>query len=84
MRMTRRMSENPHLPFDRLTALSKVEGLCYPHPSSLHRTLEYASFLGMFVPPKGGMRIFQQPPPKPVLQQTPRRQLENMHMDLTR
>ena len=33
-----RLSENAHLPFDRLTALSKAEGLRYPHPSSLRRT----------------------------------------------
>jgi hypothetical protein len=32
-----RLSENAHLPFDRLTALSKTEGLRYPHPSSLRR-----------------------------------------------
>ena len=55
-----RLSENPHLPFDRpfdrltvlskvegLMALSKVEGLRYPHPSSLRRTSMYASFLGI-------------------------------------
>ena len=47
----KRLSENPHLPFDRpfdrltvlskvegLTALSKAEGLRYPYPSSLRRT----------------------------------------------
>ncbi len=28
-----RQSENAHLPFDMLTALSKAEGLRYPHPS---------------------------------------------------
>ena len=46
-----RLSENAHLPFDwpfdrltvlskveGLTALSKAEGLRYPHPSSLRRT----------------------------------------------
>jgi hypothetical protein len=57
--MILRLSENAHLPFgkpfDRLTvlskveglmALSKVEGLRYPHPSSLRRTSMYASFLG--------------------------------------
>jgi hypothetical protein len=33
-----RLSENAHLPFDRLTALSNAEGLRYPHPSSLRRT----------------------------------------------
>jgi hypothetical protein len=40
-----RQSENAHLPFDRLTALSKAkaEGLRYPHPSSLQRTSMYAS-----------------------------------------
>jgi hypothetical protein len=51
-----RLSENVHLPFDkpfdRLTVLSKVEGLMalsqveglrYPHPSSLRRTFMYAS-----------------------------------------
>jgi hypothetical protein len=32
-----RLSENAHLPFDRLTVLSGVEGLRYPHPSSLRR-----------------------------------------------
>ena len=42
-----RLSENAHLPFDGLTALSKVEGLCYPGPSSLRRTSMYASFLGI-------------------------------------
>ncbi len=33
-----RLSENAHLPFDRLMALSNIEGLRYPHPSSLRRT----------------------------------------------
>ena len=42
-----RLSENAHLPFDRLTALSKIEGLRYPHPPSLRRTPMYASFLGI-------------------------------------
>ena len=42
-----RLSENAHLPFDRLTALSKIEGLRYPHPSSLQCTVMYASFLGI-------------------------------------
>ncbi len=55
-----RLSENAHLPFDKLmalskaegpfgmlTALSKVEGLRYPHPSSLRRTSMHASFLGI-------------------------------------
>ena len=32
-----RLSENAHLPFDRLTVLSEVEGLRYPYPSSLQR-----------------------------------------------
>jgi hypothetical protein len=41
------LSENAHLPFDKLMALSKVEGLRYPHPSSLRRTSMYASFLGI-------------------------------------
>jgi hypothetical protein len=48
--MKLRLSENTHLPFDMpfdrltvlsrvegLTALSEVEGLHYPHPSSLRR-----------------------------------------------
>jgi hypothetical protein len=55
-----RLSEDAHLPFDKpfdkltvlskvegLMALSKVEGLRYPHPSSLLRTSMYASFLGI-------------------------------------
>ena len=42
-----RLSENAHLPFDKLMALSQVEGLRYPHPSSLRRTYMYASFLGI-------------------------------------
>ena len=33
-------------PFDKLTVLIRVEGLCYPYPSSLRRTTKYASFLG--------------------------------------
>jgi hypothetical protein len=41
-----RLSENAHLPFDKLMALSRVEGLRYPRPSSLRRTSPYASFLG--------------------------------------
>ncbi len=44
---TLRLLENAHLPFDRLTVLSKIEGLRYPHPSSLRRTSMYASFLGI-------------------------------------
>jgi hypothetical protein len=43
VRISLRLSENAHLPFDRLTALSKAEGLRYPHPSSLQRTSTYAS-----------------------------------------
>ena len=55
-----RLSENAHLPFGGLTALSKVEGpfgrltvlskaegVRYPRPSSLRRTSMYASFLGI-------------------------------------
>jgi hypothetical protein len=42
-----RLSGNGHLPFDKLMALSKTEGLRYPHPSSLRRTSMYASFLGI-------------------------------------
>jgi hypothetical protein len=42
-----KLSENAHLPFDKLMALSKVEGLRYPYPSSLRRTSMYASFLGI-------------------------------------
>jgi hypothetical protein len=55
-----RLSQNAHLPFDklmalskvegpfgRLTVLSRVEGLRYPRPSSLRRTSMYASFLGI-------------------------------------
>jgi hypothetical protein len=45
--MLLRLSENAHLPFGRLTVLSEVEGLRYPHPSSLRRTSVYASFLGI-------------------------------------
>jgi hypothetical protein len=54
-----RMSENAHLPFDRLMALSKVEGLRYPHPSSLRRTSMYASFL--VISEALRMGIFHQP-----------------------
>jgi hypothetical protein len=61
-RLLLRLSENAHLPFDRLTALSKVEGLRYPHPSSLRRTSMYASFLGISSRSKAcGMDIFHQP-----------------------
>ncbi len=45
--LIKRLSENAHLPFDKLMALSKAEGLRYPHPSSLRRTSMYASFLGI-------------------------------------
>ena len=67
-----RLSENAHLPFagltalskiagpfDKLTVLSKVEGLRYPHPSSLRRTFMYASFLG--ISEALHMDIFHQP-----------------------
>jgi hypothetical protein len=67
-----RLSENAHLPFDKLMALSKiegpfgkltvlsrVEGLRYPHPSSLRRTCLYASFLG--ISEALHMDIFHQP-----------------------
>jgi hypothetical protein len=71
-----RLSENVHLPFDKLMVLSKVEGLRYPPPSSLRRTSMYASFLGIcprfaWTPhPAGGspvsealhLGIFHQPP----------------------
>jgi hypothetical protein len=67
-----RLSEKAHLPFDKpfdkltvlsrvegLMALSKVEGLRYPHPSSLRRTSVYASFLG--ISEALHMDIFHQP-----------------------
>jgi hypothetical protein len=67
-----RLSENAHLPFDKpfdrltvlskvegLMALSKVEGLRYPHPSSLRRTSMYASFLR--ISEALHMDIFHQP-----------------------
>ena len=52
----RRLSENPHLLFDRLTALSKVEGMCpcfarTPHPSG-----------GSPVSDALHLEIFHQPP----------------------
>jgi hypothetical protein len=57
-----RLSENAHLPFDKLTALSKVEGLRYPHSLSLRRTSVYASFLGVSPRSKAcGMDLFRQP-----------------------
>jgi hypothetical protein len=66
-----RLSENAHLPFDKpfdkLTVLSRVdaeqrrsiEGLRYPHPSSLRRTTMYALFLG--ISEALHMDIFHQP-----------------------
>ncbi len=57
--MVMRLWENAHLPFGRLTALSKVEGLRYPHPSSLWRTSMYASFLG--ISEALHLHIFHQP-----------------------
>jgi hypothetical protein len=70
-----RLSENAHLPFekpfDKLTVLSKVEGLMalsraeglrYPRPSSLGGSALYTSFLGTSSRSKGcGMDIFHQP-----------------------
>jgi DHA1 family multidrug resistance protein-like MFS transporter len=53
------LSENAHLPFDMLTALSEAEGLRYPHPSSLRRTSMYASFHGISLP---SLRSAQTPP----------------------
>jgi hypothetical protein len=53
------LSENAHLPFDKLTVLSKAEGLRYPYPSSLRRTFMYASFLG--ISEALHMDIFHQP-----------------------
>ena len=40
-----RLMKNAHLPFDRLMALSKVEGRRYPHSSALR--FMYASLLGI-------------------------------------
>jgi hypothetical protein len=51
-------------PFGRLTALRKVEGLRYPHPSSLQRTFMYASFLGISAALH--LDIFHHPQKKPV------------------
>jgi hypothetical protein len=57
------------MPFDKLTvpsnvegltALSKAEGLRYPHPSSLRRTSMYVSFLG--ISDALYLEIFHQPP----------------------
>jgi len=39
--------KNAHLPFDRLMALSKVEGRRSLHSSSLRRASMYASLLGI-------------------------------------
>ena len=71
-RLLLRLMENAHLPFDmpfdRLTFLSRVEGLTalrgaegprYPHPSSLRRTSMYASFLG--ISEASHLEIFRQP-----------------------
>jgi hypothetical protein len=66
------------MPFDKLTvpsnvegltALSKAEGLRYPHPLSLRRTSMYASFLG--ISDALYLEIFHQPPIEPVLRQAP-------------
>ena len=60
--------ETYHLPFDRLKALSKVEGRRYSHPASLRRTVLYASFLGISKAPACGgifdlhLAGFRQPP----------------------
>jgi hypothetical protein len=66
--MPLRLWENAHLPFDKLMALSKVEGPRYPHPSSLRAGgsaayfCVYASFLGISSRSKAcGMDIFHQP-----------------------
>jgi hypothetical protein len=42
--------ENAHLPFDKLTALSKAEGLRYPHPSSLRAGGTAAYFSVRLIP----------------------------------
>jgi len=54
-----RLLKNAHLPFDRLMALSKAEGLRCPPPSSLRRTGLYVSFLGL----SGALylSVFEQP-----------------------
>jgi hypothetical protein len=46
--------KNAHLPFDRLMALSKVDGRRYLHSSSLRRTSMYASLLGI----SGALHLF--------------------------
>jgi hypothetical protein len=68
MKRPLRLLENAHLPFDVLTALSKAEGLRYPHPSSLQRTSTYVSFLGI----SGALHldIFHQPQKKSVFRQS--------------
>jgi hypothetical protein len=53
-------------PFDKFTVDAEqcpsIEGLRYPHPSSLRRTSMYASFLGISSRSKAcGMVIFHQP-----------------------
>ena len=53
------MLKNAHLPFDRLMALSKAEGLRCPHPSSLRRTGLYVSLLGISVALY--LSVFEQP-----------------------
>jgi len=57
-----RLLKNAHLPFDRLMALSNVEGQRCPHPSSLQRTGLYVSFLGI----SGALylTVFEQPASK--------------------
>jgi hypothetical protein len=55
----KRLSENAHLPFDGLKALSFAEGLRYAHSSSLRRTSMYASFLG--ISQALHLSIFRQP-----------------------
>jgi hypothetical protein len=45
-----RMTENAHLQFGRLKALSRVEGLRYPHPSSLRAGGTAAYFLVRLIP----------------------------------
>jgi hypothetical protein len=57
--VTGRPLKNAHLPFDRLTALSRVEGRRYPRSSSLRRTSMYASLFGI----SGALHldVFEQP-----------------------
>ncbi len=69
-----RLSENAHPPFGKLTALNKIKGLRYPHPSSLRRTSMYASFLGIclrfaWTPhPPGGSPVSEALHPNPFHQ----------------